>query len=89
MPQATITSLLYKILGDSAILVGPPLLAATVVAFVVGIFQAVTQTQEQTLPQTVKMVLIVVLLLSLGKVLAAPFLATSTEIFTTFHRYQR
>jgi type III secretion protein S len=89
MPQATIASMLYKILWDCAILVGPPLLVSTVVAFLIGVFQAVTQTQEQTLPQTVKMVLIAGMLLSFGSVLAAPFFATSVEIFTTFHLYQR
>jgi type III secretion protein S len=89
MPQATISSALYKILWDAAILVGPPLLISTVVAFIIGIFQAVTQTQEQTLPQTVKMVVITLVLVMFGGTLAAPLFATSVEIFTTFHRYQR
>lgn len=89
MPQATISSMLYKILLDAAILVGPPLLISTVIAFLIGIFQAVTQTQEQTLPQTVKMVVITLVMMMFGTVLAAPFYATSVEIFTTFHRYQR
>lgn len=89
MPQATISSMLYKILWDAAILVGPPLLVSTIVAFVIGIFQAVTQTQEQTMPQTVKMVVITMMMVMFGNFLAAPFLATTTEIFTTFYRYQR
>ena len=89
MPQATITSALYKILWDAAILVGPPLLVSTIVAFVIGILQAVTQTQEQTLPQTVKMVVIALILVMFGGVLAAPLYQSSVEIFSTFYRYQR
>ena len=89
MPQATISSALYKILWDTAILVGPPLLVATIIAFVIGILQAVTQTQEQTLPQTVKMVVIAIGLAAFGSVLAAPLYSSSIEIFSTFHRYQR
>lgn len=89
MPQATISSALYKILWDAAILVGPPLLISTIVAFVLGILQAVTQTQEQTLPQTVKMIVISLIMVMWGGVLAAPLYASSVELFSTFHRYQR
>lgn len=89
MPQANISSALYKILWDAAILVGPPLLIATIIAFVIGILQAVTQTQEQTLPQTVKMVVITLVMVAFGSVLAAPLYSSTVEIFSTFHRYQR
>lgn len=89
MPQATISSILYKILWDAAILVGPPLIVSTVIAFLIGVFQAVTQTQEQTMPQTVKMVVITLMLVMFGGVLSAPFIASTTEIFSTFYRYQR
>lgn len=89
MPQANISSALYKILMDAAILVGPPLIIATIVAFVIGILQAVTQTQEQTLPQTVKMVVITLVMVAFGSVLAAPLYSSTMEIFSTFHRYQR
>lgn len=89
MPQADITSMLYKILWDAAILAGPPLIISTIVAFIIGIFQAVTQTQEQTLPQTVKMVVITLMLFTFGNVLSASLFSSSVEIFSTFHRYQR
>jgi type III secretion protein S len=85
MPQATISSALFKILTDAAILVGPPLLISTVIAFIIGVFQAVTQT----LPQTVKMVVITLVLIMFGGTLTAPLFASTVEIFSTFHRYQR
>jgi type III secretion protein S len=89
MPQATISSALFKILSDAAILVGPPLLISTLIAFMIGVFQAVTQTQEQTLPQTVKMVVITLVLIMFGGTLTAPLFSSTVEIFSTFHRYQR
>jgi type III secretion protein S len=89
MSQATIASVLYRILWDTAFLVGPPLLVSTVIAFVIGILQAVTQTQEQTLPQTVKMVVITLMLVFMGNTLIGPFYSSSSEIFSNFHRYYR
>lgn len=89
MPQATISSMLYTILWNAAILVGPPLAISTIIAFLIGVFQAVTQTQEQTLPQTVKMAVITLVLVMFGGYLASPLVATSLEIFSTFYRYQR
>jgi type III secretion protein S len=89
MSQAAIASALYRILWDTAILVAPPLLVSTVIAFVIGILQAVTQTQEQTLPQTVKMVVITLVLVMFGGSLIGPFFSSSMDIFSNFHRYQR
>jgi type III secretion protein S len=89
MPQASISSVLYKILFDTAILVGPPLIISSLIGLVIGILQAVTQTQEQTLPQTVKMIVITGMLLSMGGVLSAPLYSSTVDIFSTFYRYQR
>jgi type III secretion protein S len=89
MSQAIIASALYRILLDTAILVGPPLLISTVVAFIIGILQAVTQTQEQTLPQTVKMVVITLVLVFFGSALIGPLYTSSLDIFSNFYRYQR
>jgi len=87
MAQASIVSTLQQILWDTVVLVGPPLVVSTVVAFVIGIIQAVTQTQEQTLPQTVKMAVITMMLLFFGKSLIEPFYRSSFEIFSTFYLY--
>lgn len=43
MPQAALSNMLYAMLTDAAIFVVPPLVVATIVAFIVGLFQAVTQ----------------------------------------------
>jgi type III secretion protein S len=89
MPNASIATILYRILIDTAILVGPPLIVSSLIGLLIGILQAVTQTQEQTLPQTVKMIVITFMLMSLGSVLAAPLYASSLDIFTNFYQYQR
>jgi type III secretion protein S len=77
-------SILYDALNDAVIFAAPPLILATVVAFLVGLFQAVTQIQEQTLPQTIKIVVIVLTLMYFGGVLALPLYQTTSELFNTF-----
>ena len=89
MATSTLTAALYRILIDSAIFVGPPLLIATVLVFIIGLLQAVTQLQEQTLPQTVKIVVIGFVLLAFGGSLAGPLYASTNEIFTRFYLYGR
>lgn len=89
MLQTTLTVALYRILMDCAVFVGPPLLIATVVVFIIGLLQAVTQLQEQTLPQTVKIVVIGAVLLVFGGSLAGPLYASTNEIFNSFYLYRR
>jgi type III secretion protein S len=85
MQQSTLTSALFDILWNSALVVGPPLIVATIIAFVIGLAQAVTQTQEQTLPQTVKIVVIALMLLVFGSALVAPLYTSSLKIFSSFY----
>lgn len=89
MTRATLSSVLYDMLWNSALVVGPPLLVATVIAFVIGLMQAVTQTQEQTLPQTIKIVVISAMLMVFGGALVSPLYASSLQIFSSFHLYAR
>ncbi|PHP66488.1 flagellar biosynthesis protein FliQ [Zhengella mangrovi] len=87
MAAATLTSALYQFLYYSAIFVVPPLIVATVIAFIVGLFQAVTQIQEQTLPQTIKIFAIGLVLIMFGGSLAAPLFGASQQVFNDFYRY--
>lgn len=87
MEEANMVSALYNIFYYSAVVLVPPLLVATLVAFIVGLFQAVTQIQEQTLPQTIKILVIGFLLIVFGGTLTAPLYSASDEIFSRFHEY--
>ncbi len=89
MDEAHLISALYNIFYYSAVVLVPPLLLATIIAFVVGLFQAVTQIQEQTLPQTIKIMVIGFMLIAFGHTLTAPLYTTSDEIFSRFHEYSK
>ena len=86
MPEVILLSFLYDILYATAIIAVPPLLIATLVAFLIGLFQAVTQIQEQTLPQTIKMFVIAFILISFGTMLIAPLYTVSDRIFSDFYK---
>ena len=88
MDDAVLSSALYQILYYTAVFVAPPLLVATIIAFIVGLFQAVTQIQEQTLPQTIKIFAIALVLLMFGSALAAPLFLASDKLFTDFYTYE-
>ena len=85
MFEADLVTYLYDVLFATAVIALPPLLIATLVAFLIGLFQAVTQIQEQTLPQTIKMFVIGFILLSFGVSLMAPLYTVSDRIFSNFH----
>ena len=85
MEEAQLVSSLYTIFYYAAVFLVPPLLIATIVAFLVGLFQAVTQIQEQTLPQTIKIFVIGIVLIGFGGLLTAPLYSASDEIFSRFH----
>jgi type III secretory pathway component EscS len=89
MDEAQLISSLYNIFYYSAVVLVPPLLLATIIAFIVGLFQAVTQIQEQTLPQTIKIMVIGFMLIAFGGVLTAPLYTASDEIFSRFHEYSK
>lgn len=89
MDEAQLISSLYNIFYYSAVVLVPPLLLATIIAFIVGLFQAVTQIQEQTLPQTIKIMVIGFMLIAFGGVLTAPLYTASNEIFSRFHEYHK
>ncbi|MEM7291289.1 MAG: flagellar biosynthetic protein FliQ [Pseudomonadota bacterium] len=89
MAEAHLISSLYNIFYYSAVFLVPPLVLATVVAFLIGLLQAITQIQEQTLPQTIKILVIGFLLIAFGGVLTAPLYSASDEIFSTFHENSR
>ena len=89
MEEAQLVSSLYTIFYYSAVFLVPPLLIATIVAFIVGLFQAVTQIQEQTLPQTIKIFVIGIVLIGFGGLLTAPLYSASDEIFSRFHEYSK
>lgn len=86
MDNSIMTSYLFTMFYNVAIFTVPPLLIATVVAFIVGLLQAVTQIQEQTLPQTIKIFVIGIVLLMSGSMLAAPLYAVSDELFSNFYK---
>ncbi len=89
MDEAQLISSLYNIFYYSAVVLVPPLLLATIIAFIVGLFQAVTQIQEQTLPQTIKIMVIGFMLIAFGSMLTAPLYTASDEIFSRFHEYSK
>jgi len=89
MDEAQLISSLYNIFYYSAVVLVPPLLLATIIAFIVGLFQAVTQIQEQTLPQTIKIMVIGFMLIAFGGILTAPLYTASDEIFSRFHEYSK
>lgn len=89
MDEAQLISSLYNIFYYSAVVLVPPLLLATIIAFIVGLFQAVTQIQEQTLPQTIKIMVIGFMLIVFGSTLTAPLYTASNEIFSRFHEYSK
>lgn len=89
MDEAQLISSLYNIFYYSAVVLVPPLLLATIIAFIVGLFQAVTQIQEQTLPQTIKIMVIGFMLIVFGSTLTAPLYTASDEIFSRFHEYSK
>lgn len=89
MDEARLISSLYNIFYYSAVVLVPPLLLATIIAFIVGLFQAVTQIQEQTLPQTIKIMVIGFMLIAFGHTLTAPLYTASDEIFSRFHEYSK
>lgn len=86
MDNSELVNVLYSTFYYSAVFLVPPLLIATIVAFIVGLFQAVTQIQEQTLPQTIKIFVICLVLIFFGGALSAPLYSVSDEIFSTFHK---
>ena len=86
MADAVMTSYLFAMFYNVGIFVVPPLVVATIVAFIVGLLQAVTQIQEQTLPQTIKIFVIGLMLLMMGPLLAGPLYATADTIFSGFYR---
>ncbi|KVN98520.1 hypothetical protein WJ69_34250 [Burkholderia ubonensis] len=57
-----------------------PVLVATIVGLVVGLFQTVTQIQEQTLPFGIKMLAVMGTLLVLGGWTGAKLQAYATEM---------
>lgn len=67
-----------------ALLAGVPLLAATALGLVIALIQALTQIQDQTLPQLVKVVAVGATFLLAGRILAAPLMAASSQVFDTF-----
>ncbi len=89
MPDSVLVNYLYETLYNVAIFSLPPLVLATAVAFLIGLFQAVTQIQEQTLPQTVKIFVIGFVVLSFGASLASPLFTMSDRIFSTFPQLVR
>jgi len=89
MDEAHLISSLYNIFYYSAVVLVPPLLLATIIAFMVGLFQAVTQIQEQTLPQTIKIMVIGFMLIVFGSTLTAPLYSASDEIFSRFYEYSK
>ena len=84
MSESVLVNYLYETLYNVAIFSLPPLVLATAVAFLIGLFQAVTQIQEQTLPQTVKIFVIGFVILSFGASLVSPLFNMSDRIFSTF-----
>ncbi len=89
MSNTVLVNFLYETLYNVAIFSLPPLVLATAVAFLIGLFQAVTQIQEQTLPQTVKIFVIGFVVLSFGASLSAPLYNMSDRIFSNFHELVR
>ena len=87
MSEAQLVSSLYNIFYYAAVFLVPPLLIATIVAFLIGLLQAITQIQEQTLPQTIKILVIGFVLIVFGGALTAPLFTASDEIFSRFHEY--
>lgn len=72
-----------------ALLAGIPLLVATALGLIVALLQALTQIQDQTLPQLVKVVAVGACILIGGRVLTAPLMASSAQVFDTFWLEQR
>lgn len=71
-----------KALQLSLILSMPPVLVATVVGLVIGLFQTVTQIQEQTLPFGLKLVAVILCLYLMSGWFGEHILNYATEMLS-------
>ncbi len=70
--------------GAAAASAGPPLIIATIVGFVIALFQAVTQIQDQTLPLTAKIIAVSAAFLLFGASLTQPLVQMTDNAFRVF-----
>lgn len=75
-----ILSVGHRMLYMTLLLSAPPVIVATLVGLIVGLFQTVTQLQEQTLPYGLKLVAVVVVLLVLMGWMSHEMLGFSTTL---------
>jgi type III secretion protein S len=75
-----ILSVGHRMLYMTLLLSAPPVIIATLVGLIVGLFQTVTQLQEQTLPYGLKLVAVVVTLLVLMGWMTHEMLAFATSL---------
>ncbi len=62
----------------------PPIVVASVVGILVGLFQAVTQIQEQTLPFALKLVAVIVTILVTARWIGGELFHFTEKLFTLF-----
>jgi type III secretion protein S len=70
----------HRMLYMTLMLSAPPVIVATLVGLIVGLFQTVTQLQEQTLPYGLKLVAVVVILLVLMSWMSNEMLTFATTL---------
>ena len=83
----TSTQLAYEVYSSiwaTFVVTAPFLIAAIVIGFVLGLFQAVTQIQDQTLPQLVKILVLTLMLVVTGSWLSSPLVDQSRRLFMNF-----
>lgn len=69
----------------AVVIAGPPLAIATVIGFILSVFQALTSIQDQTLTQTTKIVAISATLFLMSYILVAPLYHATLKLFGTFY----
>jgi len=84
-----IATQLGQMLYITLLVSAPALILASVVGFVVALFQAVTQIQDQSLPQTAKILAVGLMLLLLGATFVVPLINYARDIFLYFYTYAR
>lgn len=82
-------SLMNNALWTVLLLSAPPLLAAIVIGFGIGLLQALTQIQDQSLPQAVKVIAIMLVLIVGGPLLVGQLVNLTDQVLDNFAVWSR
>ncbi|MGP9567970.1 EscS/YscS/HrcS family type III secretion system export apparatus protein [Halomonas sp. AOP5-B2-8] len=89
MTEGIFQSLMSEALWTVLLLSAPALVAAIVIGFGIGLFQALTQIQDQSLPQSVKVIVIMLVLILAGPLLVGQLINLTDQILNNFASWTR